>query len=202
MPPSLGITIFTAIMLAGAALVLALAALAANPSLTALAAATTGLGGYLYFGAPSRIRRRAIGAFLAVAAVLPLVPAARARLADLAYHVRSRNLEALLSYRAGPWAAAVEMTREHPLLGVGPGGFESRFVPARLAAEQRLRRSFVAESAAGSYAQAHSEAYAAQCGTLRSRLHENAGQYHGKNQGSGHHALQRHGPAAHKQPGS
>ncbi|MBK8599051.1 MAG: O-antigen ligase family protein [Holophagales bacterium] len=143
--------------LAGAALVLALAALAANPSLTALAAATTGLGGYLYFGAPSRIRRRAIGAFLAVAAVLPLVPAARARLADLAYHVRSRNLEALLSYRAGPWAAAMEMTREHPLLGVGPGGFESRFVPARLAAEQRLRRSFVAESAAGSYAQAHSD---------------------------------------------
>ncbi len=141
----------------GAALALALAALAANPGLTALTAATTGLGAFLFFGAPSRIRRRATWAFLAVAAALPLVPAVRARVADLAYHVRSRNLEALLSYRAGPWAAALEMVRERPLLGVGPGAFESRFVPGRLAAEQRLRRSFVAESAAGSYAEAHSD---------------------------------------------
>lgn len=142
---------------AGAALALALAALAANPSVTGLAASAAGLAAYLYFGTPERFRRRALVAALGLAAVLPLVPAVRARVADLAYQVRTRNLDALLSYRAGPWTAAIEMARERPLLGVGPGAFEAHFFPARLAAEQILHRPPAVDSAAGSYAEAHSD---------------------------------------------
>lgn len=142
---------------AGGALVLALAALAANPSLTGLTSAATGAAVFLYLECSGRARRRAIVGALLLAVAVPFVPAVRARAADLAYHLRTRNLDALLSYRAGPWAAALEMMRERPLLGVGAGGFESRFVPARLAAERRLHRSFTAESAAGSYVEAHSD---------------------------------------------
>lgn len=142
---------------AGASLALALAALAVNPSVTGLAASAAGLATYLFFGAPERIRRRALVAALVLAAALPLVPTVRARVADLAYQVRTRNLDALLSFRAGPWTAALEMVRERPLLGVGPGAFEARFVPARLAAEQTLHRPPAVESAAGSYAEAHSD---------------------------------------------
>lgn len=63
----------------------------------------------------------------------------------------------VVSYRLGPWAAAVEMVRERPLLGFGPGSFGAEFVPRRLAAELRLSARLTNPWTAGSYAEAHSD---------------------------------------------
>lgn len=142
---------------AGAALALALATVLANRSLTGLAASAAGALVFLWSGRSGSTRRNTIAACLVLAAAVPLVPSFRHRLAEVAYQVRSGNADALLSYRGGPWAAAAEMVRERPLLGFGPGAFESRFVPARLAAERRLERPLTTLTEAGSYAEAHSD---------------------------------------------
>jgi O-antigen ligase len=57
----------------------------------------------------------------------------------------------------GPWSAALEMARERPLLGFGPGTFGAEFVPHRLKAEIRARRRFVNPLVTSSYGEAHSE---------------------------------------------
>ncbi len=62
-----------------------------------------------------------------------------------------------MSFRGGPWAAALEMTRRRPLLGYGPGTFGAEFVPHRLAAEIRSKRRFVTPLLTSSYAEAHSD---------------------------------------------
>ena len=60
-------------------------------------------------------------------------------------------------FAGGPWAAALEMTRERPLLGFGPGTFGAEYVPHRLAAEIRAKRRFVSPLITSSYAEAHSD---------------------------------------------
>ncbi|HMD49069.1 MAG TPA: O-antigen ligase family protein, partial [Bryobacteraceae bacterium] len=97
----------------------------------------------------------------AAAAVLILVtglgatPAARVRLVDLARKAQAGQWDSLLSYRCGPWAAAVAMVRDRPLLGFGPGTYEAEFVPHRLRAEIYWRHRFVTPDLNSSYAQAH-----------------------------------------------
>ncbi|HEV2718896.1 MAG TPA: O-antigen ligase family protein, partial [Thermoanaerobaculia bacterium] len=46
---------------------------------------------------------------------------------------KTRNYERLLSERLVPFLAAIDMTRDHPLLGVGPGCFKYHFMPYRVA---------------------------------------------------------------------
>lgn len=142
---------------AGAALALALAAVLANRSLTGLAAMAAGLLVFLWAGLSGRTRRITIAGCLILAATLPFVPSVRLRLSEVVVQVRTGNADALISYRGGPWAAAAEMIRERPVLGYGPGAFESRFVPSRLAAERRLGRPLTTLTEAGSYAEAHSD---------------------------------------------
>jgi len=62
--------------------------------------------------------------------------------------------------------AAAEMVRAHPLLGVGPGAFETAFVPARIRAEERARRRLVHSSDAAHFENAHCDplTLAAECG--------------------------------------
>ncbi|HYX20715.1 MAG TPA: O-antigen ligase family protein, partial [Thermoanaerobaculia bacterium] len=69
--------------------------------------------------------------------------------------VRTGNWDALVSFRGGAWAAGVEMARDRPLTGYGPGTFGAEYVPHRLAAEIRARRRFVAPLLTSSYAEAH-----------------------------------------------
>jgi O-antigen ligase len=142
---------------AGAALALAIATVLANGSLTGLAASAAGALVFLWSGPSRSTRRNTIAAGLVLAAVVPFVPSVRQRLSEVTFQLRTGNADALLSYRSGPWAAAAEMVRERPLLGFGPGAFESRFVPARLAAERRLGRPLATPTGAGSYAEAHSD---------------------------------------------
>ena len=105
--------------------------------------------------------RRAILPLLGALAVLGLAASLYPPLATRAREVvrlaRAGEWDRLTTYRLGPWAAAVEMTRERPLLGWGPGTYGAEFVPHRLSAEIRARRRFVNPLVTSSYSEAHSD---------------------------------------------
>ena len=144
-------------VLSGAALLLFSGGVLVNQNLTALTASLAAGSVLLLL----RFRRRAalplaaavVAAVLAVAIYPPLRQRARATASTL----RSGDWNTLLSFRGGPWAAALEMTRERPLSGFGPGTFGAEYVPHRLSAEIRARRRFVSPLVTTSYAEAHSD---------------------------------------------
>ena len=140
-----------------AAIVLVVADLVVNQnftSLTALAAGAVALSA-------ARFGRRALVPLVAVAALVllgfALFKPARVRAGEAASALRARDWDRLLTYRLGPWSAALEMARERPLLGFGPGTYAAEFVPHRLAAEVRARRRMVNPLVTSSYGEAHSE---------------------------------------------
>jgi O-antigen ligase len=141
--------------LAAAALALFAGALVVNQNVTALTSLLAGAGALLVLV----FRKRAalplavalVAAVLAVAAYAPL----RYRAREIAHAAHLRNWDAIVSFRGGPWAAALEMTRERPFTGFGPGTFGAEYVPHRLAAEIRARRRFVSPLLTSSYAETH-----------------------------------------------
>jgi len=140
---------------AGGALALFAAALLVNQNLTALTSTLAGAGVLLVvlYGRRAALPMAAavLAAAIGVAGYAPL----RHRAAEAVNAARHGNWDALVSFRGGPWAAALEMTRERPLLGYGPGTFSAEYVPHRLAAEIRYRRQFVAPLLTSSYAESH-----------------------------------------------
>ena len=123
-------------------------------NMTALAAATAGLLTVVAGRVPPR--RMAAGALVAVLLVL-LFPPTRQRLLQVGIAVATGRWSEATTFRAGPWAAAIGMTRERPWLGHGPGTFASAFTGARLDAEIRDRTRYVTPGLAGAYAEAHSD---------------------------------------------
>ena len=142
---------------AGLALCLFAGALLVNQNLTAITALATGCAVLLVL----RFRRKAALPLAAAVAVAALAVAAYAPLRDRARStVRAANAgdwDAVLSFRGGPWAAALEMIRERPMTGFGPGTFGAEYVPHRLSAEIRARRRFVSPLVTSSYAEAHND---------------------------------------------
>ncbi len=69
--------------------------------------------------------------------------------------IRAGDWDRLTTYRTGAWAAALEMARERPLTGWGPGTYATEFVPHRLKAEIRTRRRYVNPLLTSSYSEAH-----------------------------------------------
>ena len=143
--------------LAGAALPLYAVALVVNQNLTALTALLAGAAVLLVLRFRARAALPLAAAVVAVVVAVAAYPPLANRAGELARAASSRNWDALVSFRGGPWAAAIEMTRERPLTGFGPGTFASEYVPHRLAAEIRARRRFVSPLLTSSYAEAHSE---------------------------------------------
>jgi putative inorganic carbon (HCO3(-)) transporter len=144
---------------AGLALVLGLClgALTLDASLTATTALA--MGGALLL--MLRLRRRALvpaaAGMLAMLIAVAAIPPLRARVSGAWSDARAGEWDRLLSYRLGPWAAALEMVRERPLVGWGPGSFGAEFVAHRLEAEIRYRQRFLPPFLATAYAQSHSE---------------------------------------------
>lgn len=140
-----------------ASLPLFLADLVVNQNLTSLTAVGAGATALLCakFGRRAAVPTAAIllGVLLALVAYAP----ARERAANALAAGRAGNWDVLLTYRLGPWASALEMARERPALGFGPGTFAAEFVPHRLKAELRARRRFVNPLVTSSYGEAHSE---------------------------------------------
>ncbi len=141
--------------LSASALAVFSAGLVVNQNLTALMALLAGAAVLLVL----RFRRRAALPLVAVAAAVAIGVLAygplRSRAQELTRAAARNNWDAVVSFRGGPWAAALEMTRERPLLGFGPGTFGAEYVPHRLAAEIRSRRRFVSPLLTSSYAEAH-----------------------------------------------
>jgi O-antigen ligase len=141
--------------LAAAALALFAGALLVNQNVTALTSLLVGAGALLALV----FRKRAalpmtVAIFAAVLAVTAYAPL-RHRAGEIAHAAHLGNWDFIVSFRGGPWAAALEMTRERPLTGFGPGTFGAEYLPHRLAAEIRAHRRFVTPLLTSSYAETH-----------------------------------------------
>ena len=138
-----------------AALLLFLTGLVVNRNLTALVSLAA--GGVVLLAV--RFGRRSILAMVAVVAALAAAAAfsapLRHRIAETAGMVRAGDWDRLTTYRTGAWVAALDMARERPLLGWGPGTYAAEFVPHRLQAEIRARRRYVNPLLTSSYSEAH-----------------------------------------------
>ena len=140
---------------AAASLLLDAAALLVNQNLTALTAALAGAAVLLGMVHGRRAALPMAGAVLTAAFAFAAYPPLRHRAREAVAAVRTGNWDALVSFRGGAWAAGIEMARERPLTGFGPGTFGAEYVPHRLAAEIRARRRFVAPLITSSYAESH-----------------------------------------------
>ncbi len=143
--------------LAGAALFVFAAGLVVNQNLTALTAGLAGAAVLLGLRFRARAALPVAAAVAAVAIAVFAYEPLRHRTRELTRAARTGDWDALVSFRGGPWAAALEMTRERPLTGFGPGTFAAEYVPHRLAAEMRAKRRFVSPLLTSSYAEAHSD---------------------------------------------
>lgn len=113
--------------------VLLFAALVVSGSRMALAAVVAGL---FVFAAAHSWRAAAVAVAAVVVLALPALSPSTfmgKRLRDAADAARKHDYERLLSERLVPFLTAVDMTRDHPLLGVGPGCFKYHFMAYRVA---------------------------------------------------------------------
>lgn len=138
-----------------ALLLLLLATLVVNRNLTSLVSVAAGVTALLVarFGRRSLLPLAGL-AVLLVAGILIVAPI-RSRAAETLSAVRGGDWDRLTTYRIGAWAAALEMSRERPVTGWGPGTYAAEFVPHRLQAEIRARRRFVNPLVTSSYSEAH-----------------------------------------------
>src|ERR1019366_7323533 len=140
-----------------------LAALGLVPTLLGLLA-TESVGPALAFGAGAIVfvaldlRRRRLALFaIALAALLAGTTGAGRRALVKLDQLRRGDVAAASTQRDIGLLAAREMLRARPLLGAGPGAFSNRFVPARLAAEERAGRRLWHRSGSAHFDNAHSE---------------------------------------------
>lgn len=117
--------------------VLLFAALGVSGSRMALAAAVAGV--FVFAVAHSWRATIVAVAALIVLALPALSPSTfmGQRVREAVDAARNRDYQRLLSERLVPFLAAADMTRDHPLLGVGPGCFKYHFMAYRVALPAR-----------------------------------------------------------------
>jgi putative inorganic carbon (HCO3(-)) transporter len=142
--------------LSAAALVLVLVGMAGTGNVTGGFAFIAGGAVVVLLAFPRRSLVLA-GAVAGAAVIVTMMPPVRARLGEFSHNLRHHRTNALTSGRLAPWAAAVEMVRERPLLGFGPGTFGAEFAPHRVAAELRLQRRLLHPKITSSFSEAHCE---------------------------------------------
>ena len=133
------------------------ASLLVNRNLTSVSALVAGIALLLL----ARFGRRAVLPIalllLFVGVVAVAYPPMRWRAREAVSALRNRDWDRLVTYRLGAWAAALEMARDRPWTGFGPGTYGAEFVPHRLRAEIETRRRMGNPLATSSYAEAHSD---------------------------------------------
>jgi O-antigen ligase len=138
--------------------VFALAGMFATQSLSAIVVAAAGIASFAYLAGGRRSRAALAGILALALAVSAAYAPVRRRAASFLRAAGHGEWNAAFTARAAPWLAATEMIRAHPFIGVGVGRFRSEYVPARLAAETRIRRRLVlAGMPTNSFAQAHND---------------------------------------------
>lgn len=100
----------------------------------------------------------ALGAALIVVALVAISPrvALRSRVAELVLATKQHDYERLFSERLLPFLAAVDMTRDHPLTGVGPGCFRYQFLRYRLSLDTRYPKEWT-RGYPGNWSAAHND---------------------------------------------
>jgi O-antigen ligase len=78
------------------------------------------------------VRLVVIGAVLALLAAASIHPGSRARFQSLRESASSGQLPEMTSFRIMPAVTALEMFRDRPLLGVGPGSFSAMYMAYKL----------------------------------------------------------------------
>jgi O-antigen ligase len=139
----------------GAAAAVFAAGLLVNRNLTSWSALAVGTGILLL----ARFGRKAVLpiallVLLAGAGVLAYRPM-RQRAAEAASAIRDRDWDRLFTYRLGAWAAAIEMTRERPWTGFGPGTYGAELVAHRLRAEIETGKRMANPLVTSAYGEAH-----------------------------------------------
>jgi O-antigen ligase len=136
--------------------VLLVAGLAASATRTAILALVAGL---IVF-ALARSRRAALvtASVAAVFVLLALIPSTsiNLRTREFADAVKSRDYQRLFSERLLPILAAADMTRDHPLLGTGPGCFRYHFMAYRVALNDRYPKEWT-RGWPGNWSAAHND---------------------------------------------
>ena len=135
-------------------LLLALLGLLATESVGPALAFSAGALLYVVLDFPRR--RLALLMLLALAFLAGVTGAGQRVLVKLS-QLRAGDVATATTQRDIGLYAAREMVRARPILGVGPGAFSNRFVPARLAAEERIGRRLVHRSGSAHFDNAHSE---------------------------------------------
>lgn len=119
---------------AAAALALGLYAVAVTQTLAAIAALLAGSLILWLILLPRRRTVPALAGAVGLAAVLILAVAPlRERALEKGRQALQGDLNAVLTGRLDGWNAAAWMLREHPLTGVGHGGYRPEFIPAKTA---------------------------------------------------------------------
>lgn len=132
--------------------------MAANRSVTAFLALGAGGLAILVGRFRSRVLAPLFGLLLVLTSAVAAWPPLRLRAIEVASDALAGDWEAVASHRFGPWSAAVEMVRERPLAGWGPGTFAAEYAPHRLAAEVRNGARYVNPFLPGdAYAEAHND---------------------------------------------
>lgn len=115
-----------------------------------------GVGALLYVALDFPRRRLAFLALLALAFLAGTTGSGQRAFVKLK-QLRAGDIGPATTQRDIGLHAAREMARARPILGAGPGAFSNRFVPARLAAEERSGRRLVHRSGSAHFDNAHSE---------------------------------------------
>ena len=116
----------------GAVAVLLAGGIFASATRTAVVAMVAGL---IVFGlVHSRRAAMIVLAALVIFALVVLSPATTLGrgVRELGHAAVNRDLQTLFSERLVPFLTAIDMTRDHPLLGVGPGCFKYHYMPYRV----------------------------------------------------------------------
>ncbi len=137
--------------------------LVSSTALTAIVAVGAGIALHVLLVLSGRTRRLAVLAILLFGTIFASGRWGRVpeKIADLL----TGRFGAAASDRDVGLFPAIEMVRDEPLLGVGPGAFSNAFIPARMRAEERLGRRLL-HSTEGHFDNAHFEllTVAAECG--------------------------------------
>jgi len=83
-----------------------------------------------------------VAAMIAAGAAFVVYPPLHERVNVMRDALKRRDFETLSAARAMPFLAAAEMVRDHPLTGVGPGGFAYNYFEYKLRIQERHRSMF------------------------------------------------------------
>jgi hypothetical protein len=115
---------------------LLLVGVASAQSVTPVVAAAAGLFALMTTGGSRRLRIAVIVAAFALVFAATAHPGSRERFQRLFAVASSGQLPEITSFRVVPAATALQMFRERPLVGVGPGTFSATYMTEKLKADE------------------------------------------------------------------